>query len=99
MKFFRDRLLQIYLPLMAVVMAVQAMAVVHEVHHDIWGGADKCAICSVASHSTAPTPVAPAIATVSTVALVAFVPVAETLDFVAAPARHNQSRAPPAVLL
>jgi len=99
MKFFRGRLLQIYLPLMALAIAVQAMAVVHEVHHDIWGNADHCPICSVASHSTAPTPAAPVIATVSTVALAAFVPTEQALLLTVSPVNHKHSRAPPAFLL
>jgi hypothetical protein len=94
MKPFRRTLSRLYLPLVAMIFAIQAFAVVHQVKHDILGGADTCAICSVAGHSVAPAPTAPAIATVSTVELVAFTPTYEAPRLVQVQTRH-QSRAPP----
>jgi len=98
MQFFRYRLRQIYLPLVALVFVVQALAVAHEVRHDIWGGGDNCAICTVASHSTAPAPVAPVIATVATVVAVVFEVTYVAPRLVKVPVGH-QARAPPVVLL
>ena len=98
MQFFRYRLRQLYLPLVALVFAVQALAVAHEVRHDIWGGGSDCAICSVASHSTAPTPVAPVIATVATVIAIVFEITYAAPRFVRVSGSYR-SRAPPVVLL
>jgi hypothetical protein len=98
MKLFRRTLRSIYLPLVALIIAIQALAVVHEVRHDLWGSTNDCPICNVASHATAPTPVAPVIATVAAYVFVTFAPAYEPprLAFVA-PSR--QPRAPPAAVL
>ena len=96
MKLFRRTLRPIYLPLVALIIAIQAMAVVHEVRHDVWGNTNNCPICSVASHVTAPTPIAPVIATVAAYVYVDFLPTYESPRFVfVAPSR--QARAPPAL--
>ncbi len=98
MQFFRYRLRQLYLPLVALIFVVQALAVAHEVRHDIWGGGDNCAICSVASHATAPTPDAPVIETVSTVIAFVFETIDVSPNLVQVAANH-QPRAPPAAFL
>ena len=98
MHFLRHRLRQLYLPLVALIFAVQALAVAHEVRHDIWGGGDNCAICSVASHSTAPAPVAPVIATLATVVAIIFDVVCVAPRLADIPA-SRQARAPPVALL
>lgn len=97
MKPFRKTLRR-FLPLVALMIAIQALAVVHEVRHDVLGGSDNCAICSVAGHATAPAPIAPAIATVSTYELVAFTPTYQAPHLVYVQTRH-QSRAPPVSIL
>ena len=97
MKPFRKSLRKI-LPLAALILVVQALAVVHQVKHDVLGGSDTCAICSVASHSAAPAPVAPAIATVSAYIPVVFAPTFRAPHVVAVQTWH-QSRAPPASVL
>lgn len=98
MQFFRYRLRQIYLPLVTLIFVIQALAVAHEVRHDIWGGGDNCAICSVSSHSAGPTPVAPVIATVATFVAIVFEVAFVSPRLVEVPASH-QPRAPPFVLL
>ena len=98
MKPFRKTLRRLYLPLVALIIAIQAMAVVHQVRHDVLGGSDNCAICSVAGHSTAPAPIAPVVATVSGYVLVAFAPSFHSPQFVQRQTRH-QSRAPPLSIL
>ena len=98
MQFFRYRLRQLYLPLVALILAVQAFAVAHEVRHDIWGGGSNCAICTVASHSTAPAPVAPVIATAATFVAIVFEIIYTAPRLVLVPGDY-QPRAPPAVLL
>lgn len=98
MKLFRRKLRSVFLPLAGLIIAIQAMAVVHEVRHDIWGNSDNCPICSVASHSTAPAPVAPVIATVAAYVFVVFTPTYEAPRLVSvAPSR--QPRAPPVDIL
>jgi len=98
MQFFRYRLRQLYLPLVALIFVIQALAVAHEVRHDIWGGGSNCALCSVASHSTAPAPVAPVIATVATFVAIVFEILYAAPRLVPVPGRYR-SRAPPVVPL
>jgi hypothetical protein len=94
MRFFRRHLRHIFLPLVAMILAIQAFAVAHEVRHDIWGHSDNCPICSVASHATSPAPTAPVIATVAAYVFVVFTPTYEAPRLVSV-TTTSQPRAPP----